>query len=74
PALEPALEPARTLPGPSRGSSGARPALCGSERPRGSPCCRLHLSSSQTPRRIPYEEAVVQEFGPAQVGESVGPT
>uniref|UniRef100_A0A8C3VD33 alpha-mannosidase n=1 Tax=Catharus ustulatus TaxID=91951 RepID=A0A8C3VD33_CATUS len=40
----------------------------------GDRCPLASLSYFQTPRRIPYEEAVVQEFGPAQVGQSFGPT
>uniref|UniRef100_A0A8C3DCS8 Alpha-mannosidase 2C1 n=1 Tax=Corvus moneduloides TaxID=1196302 RepID=A0A8C3DCS8_CORMO len=40
----------------------------------GDRCPPASLSYFQTPRRIPYEEAVVQEFRPAQVGESFGPT
>uniref|UniRef100_A0A803V1V9 alpha-mannosidase n=1 Tax=Ficedula albicollis TaxID=59894 RepID=A0A803V1V9_FICAL len=40
----------------------------------GDRCPPASLSYFQTPRRIPYGEAVVQEFGPAQVGESFGPT
>ncbi|XP_030811087.1 alpha-mannosidase 2C1-like [Camarhynchus parvulus] len=40
----------------------------------GDRCPAASLSCFQTPRRIPYEEAVAQEFGPAQVGESFGPT
>ncbi|XP_074901726.1 alpha-mannosidase 2C1 isoform X3 [Buteo buteo] len=38
-------------------------------------CCPLaSLSFFQTPRRIPYDEAVGQEFRPAKVGDSFGPT
>ncbi|XP_053810611.1 alpha-mannosidase 2C1 isoform X1 [Vidua chalybeata] len=40
----------------------------------GDRCPLASLSYFHTPRRIPYEEAVVQEFGPAQVGEAFGPT
>ena len=32
------------------------------------------LSSFLTPERLPYEEAVQQDFRPAQVGDSFGPT
>uniref|UniRef100_A0A8C9NH97 alpha-mannosidase n=1 Tax=Serinus canaria TaxID=9135 RepID=A0A8C9NH97_SERCA len=45
-----------------------------SHRLFGDRCPPVSLSCFQTPRRIPYEEAVAQEFGPAQVGESFGPT
>lgn len=38
-------------------------------------CCPpASLSCFQTPRRIPYDEAVRQEFRPAKVGDSFGPT
>ena len=45
-------------------------------------CCRLFgdhcppasLSCFQMPQRIPYHEAVGQEFRPAEVGDSFGPT
>uniref|UniRef100_A0A8C0BGA1 alpha-mannosidase n=1 Tax=Buteo japonicus TaxID=224669 RepID=A0A8C0BGA1_9AVES len=38
-------------------------------------CCPpASLSFFQTPRRIPYDEAVGQEFRPAKVGDSFGPT
>ncbi|XP_021263154.1 alpha-mannosidase 2C1 isoform X2 [Numida meleagris] len=40
----------------------------------GDSCAPTSLSCFQTPRRIPYSEAVVQEFRPARVGESFGPT
>ncbi|XP_005347467.1 alpha-mannosidase 2C1 [Microtus ochrogaster] len=36
--------------------------------------CRVTLSSFLTPERLPYEEAVQQDFSPAQVGDSFGPT
>lgn len=32
------------------------------------------LSSFLTPERLPYQEAVQQDFRPAQVGDSFGPT
>ncbi|XP_061205988.1 alpha-mannosidase 2C1 [Neopsephotus bourkii] len=40
----------------------------------GDRCPPVSLSCFQTPRRIPYDEAVKQEFRPAQVGDSFGPT
>ncbi|XP_064578400.1 alpha-mannosidase 2C1 isoform X2 [Zonotrichia leucophrys gambelii] len=40
----------------------------------GDRCPPASLSCFQTRRRIPYQEAVAQQFGPAQVGESFGPT
>lgn len=36
--------------------------------------CSVILSSFLTPERLPYEEAVQQNFSPAQVGDSFGPT
>lgn len=36
--------------------------------------CPVTLSSFLTPERLPYEEAVQQDFSPAQVGDSFGPT
>uniref|UniRef100_A0A8C3LKI4 Alpha-mannosidase 2C1 n=1 Tax=Chrysolophus pictus TaxID=9089 RepID=A0A8C3LKI4_CHRPC len=40
----------------------------------GDSCAPTSLSCFQTPRRIPYSEAVVQEFRPAKVGDTFGPT
>ncbi|XP_074694175.1 alpha-mannosidase 2C1 isoform X2 [Strix aluco] len=40
----------------------------------GDRCPPVSLSCFQTPRRIPYDEAVGQEFRPAKVGDSFGPT
>uniref|UniRef100_A0A8C3JWG3 alpha-mannosidase n=1 Tax=Calidris pygmaea TaxID=425635 RepID=A0A8C3JWG3_9CHAR len=40
----------------------------------GDRCPAASLSCFQTPRRIPYDEAVRQEFTPAKVGDSFGPT
>uniref|UniRef100_A0A8B9NKM3 Alpha-mannosidase 2C1 n=1 Tax=Accipiter nisus TaxID=211598 RepID=A0A8B9NKM3_9AVES len=40
----------------------------------GDRCPPVSLSFFQTPRRIPYDEAVGQEFRPAKVGDSFGPT
>ncbi|XP_040979556.1 alpha-mannosidase 2C1 isoform X3 [Aquila chrysaetos chrysaetos] len=40
----------------------------------GDRCPLASLSFFQTPRRIPYNEAVRQEFRPAKVGDSFGPT
>ncbi|XP_052664162.1 alpha-mannosidase 2C1 isoform X2 [Harpia harpyja] len=40
----------------------------------GDRCLPASLSFFQTPRRIPYDEAVRQEFRPAKVGDSFGPT
>uniref|UniRef100_A0A8C0ZKB1 alpha-mannosidase n=1 Tax=Cyanistes caeruleus TaxID=156563 RepID=A0A8C0ZKB1_CYACU len=40
----------------------------------GDHCPPASLSYFQTRRRIPYQEAAVQEFRPTQVGESFGPT
>uniref|UniRef100_A0A8B9J1X2 Mannosidase alpha class 2C member 1 n=1 Tax=Amazona collaria TaxID=241587 RepID=A0A8B9J1X2_9PSIT len=40
----------------------------------GDRCPPASLSCFQTPRRIAYDEAVRQEFRPAQVGDSFGPT
>uniref|UniRef100_A0A8C8R4X5 Alpha-mannosidase 2C1 n=1 Tax=Pelusios castaneus TaxID=367368 RepID=A0A8C8R4X5_9SAUR len=37
-------------------------------------CPLVCLSCFQTPQRIPYEDAVRHEFGPAKVGDSFGPT
>lgn len=34
----------------------------------------MTLSSFLTPERLPYEKAVQQNFSPAQVGDSFGPT
>uniref|UniRef100_E9PZ88 Alpha-mannosidase 2C1 n=1 Tax=Mus musculus TaxID=10090 RepID=E9PZ88_MOUSE len=36
--------------------------------------CSVTLSSFLTPERLPYEKAVQQNFSPAQVGDSFGPT
>ncbi|XP_021489225.1 alpha-mannosidase 2C1 isoform X1 [Meriones unguiculatus] len=36
--------------------------------------CPVTLSSFLTPERLPYQEAVQQNFSPAQVGDSFGPT
>lgn len=36
--------------------------------------CPVTLSSFLTPERLPYEKAVQQNFSPAQVGDSFGPT
>ncbi|KAM6351086.1 alpha-mannosidase 2C1 isoform 1-T1 [Alca torda] len=40
----------------------------------GDRCLPASLSCFQTPRRISYDEAVRQEFTPAKVGDSFGPT
>uniref|UniRef100_A0A663MFH8 alpha-mannosidase n=1 Tax=Athene cunicularia TaxID=194338 RepID=A0A663MFH8_ATHCN len=40
----------------------------------GDRCPPISLSCFQTPRRIPYSEAIGQEFRPAKVGDSFGPT
>uniref|UniRef100_A0A667G509 Mannosidase alpha class 2C member 1 n=1 Tax=Lynx canadensis TaxID=61383 RepID=A0A667G509_LYNCA len=40
----------------------------------GDSCPVAALSSFQTPERLPYQEAVRQEFRPAQIGDSFGPT
>ncbi|XP_074862404.1 alpha-mannosidase 2C1 isoform X2 [Carettochelys insculpta] len=40
----------------------------------GASCPLVSLSCFSTPRRIPYDEAVRQEFRPVKVGESFGPT
>lgn len=40
----------------------------------GDSCPVAALSSFQTPERLPYQEAVRQEFRPAQIGYSFGPT
>ncbi|XP_027645314.2 alpha-mannosidase 2C1 isoform X2 [Falco biarmicus] len=40
----------------------------------GDRCPPVSLSCFQTPQRIPYYEAVRQEFRPAKVGDSFGPT
>ena len=40
----------------------------------GDSCPVAELSSFLTPERLPYEEAVQQDFRPAQVGDSFGPT
>uniref|UniRef100_A0A8C8EAX0 alpha-mannosidase n=1 Tax=Otus sunia TaxID=257818 RepID=A0A8C8EAX0_9STRI len=40
----------------------------------GDRCPLVSLSCFQTPQRIPYDEAVRQEFRPAKVGDSFGPT
>ncbi|GAB0193978.1 alpha-mannosidase 2C1 [Grus japonensis] len=40
----------------------------------GDSCPPASLSCFQTPRRIRYDEAVRQEFKPAKVGDSFGPT
>uniref|UniRef100_A0A7N5KF11 alpha-mannosidase n=1 Tax=Ailuropoda melanoleuca TaxID=9646 RepID=A0A7N5KF11_AILME len=40
----------------------------------GDSCPVAALSSFQTPKRLPYLEAVQQEFRPAQIGDSFGPT
>ncbi|XP_051484220.1 alpha-mannosidase 2C1 isoform X2 [Apus apus] len=40
----------------------------------GARCPPAALSCFQTPRRIPYPEAVGQEFRPARVGDAFGPT
>ncbi|XP_032655748.2 alpha-mannosidase 2C1 [Chelonoidis abingdonii] len=40
----------------------------------GGTCPLVSLSCFQTPQRIPYDEAVRQEFRPAKVGDSFGPT
>ncbi|XP_029399252.1 alpha-mannosidase 2C1 isoform X2 [Mus pahari] len=36
--------------------------------------CPVTLSSFLTPERLPYDKAVQQNFSPAQVGDSFGPT
>ncbi|KAM7103654.1 alpha-mannosidase 2C1 [Ciconia maguari] len=40
----------------------------------GDHCPPVSLSCFQTPWRIPYDEAIGQEFRPAKVGDSFGPT
>lgn len=40
----------------------------------GDSCPVAELSSFLTPERLPYQEAVQQDFHPAQVGDSFGPT
>ncbi|XP_045388430.1 alpha-mannosidase 2C1 isoform X5 [Lemur catta] len=40
----------------------------------GESCPVAALSSFLTPERLPYQEAVLQDFSPAQVGDSFGPT
>ncbi|XP_044620273.2 alpha-mannosidase 2C1 isoform X4 [Equus asinus] len=40
----------------------------------GDSCPVAALSSFLTPERLPYQEAVQQDFRPAQVGDSFGPT
>uniref|UniRef100_A0A671FMG7 Alpha-mannosidase 2C1 n=1 Tax=Rhinolophus ferrumequinum TaxID=59479 RepID=A0A671FMG7_RHIFE len=40
----------------------------------GNSCPVSALSSFLTPERLPYQEAVQQDFRPAQVGDSFGPT
>ncbi|XP_069415594.1 alpha-mannosidase 2C1 isoform X2 [Ovis canadensis] len=40
----------------------------------GDSCPVAELSSFLTPERLPYQEAVQQDFRPAQVGDSFGPT
>ncbi|XP_004056597.4 alpha-mannosidase 2C1 isoform X10 [Gorilla gorilla gorilla] len=40
----------------------------------GASCPVAVLSSFLTPERLPYQEAVQQDFRPAQVGDSFGPT
>uniref|UniRef100_A0A673V925 Alpha-mannosidase 2C1 n=1 Tax=Suricata suricatta TaxID=37032 RepID=A0A673V925_SURSU len=40
----------------------------------GDSCPVAALSSFLTPERLPYQEAVQQEFRPAQIGDSFGPT
>ncbi|XP_053744806.1 alpha-mannosidase 2C1 isoform X2 [Panthera pardus] len=40
----------------------------------GDSCPVAALSSFQTPERLPYQEAVRQEFRPAQIRDSFGPT
>ena len=40
----------------------------------GDRCPPASLSCFQTSRRIPYDEAIGQEFRPAKVGDSFGPT
>ncbi|XP_014636427.1 PREDICTED: alpha-mannosidase 2C1 isoform X5 [Ceratotherium simum simum] len=40
----------------------------------GDSCPLAALSSFLTPERLPYQEAVQQDFRPAQVGDSFGPT
>ncbi|XP_048724339.2 alpha-mannosidase 2C1 isoform X1 [Caretta caretta] len=40
----------------------------------GDTCPLVSLSCFQTPQRIPHDEAVRQEFRPAKVGDSFGPT
>ncbi|XP_064312863.1 alpha-mannosidase 2C1 isoform X3 [Phalacrocorax carbo] len=37
-------------------------------------CAPVSLACFQTPRRIPYDEAIRQEFRPSKVGDSFGPT
>uniref|UniRef100_A0A7M4EJF9 alpha-mannosidase n=1 Tax=Crocodylus porosus TaxID=8502 RepID=A0A7M4EJF9_CROPO len=45
-----------------------------SHRLFGDTCPLVSLSCFQTPQRIPYDEAVQQEFRPAAVGDAFGPT
>ncbi|KAM8782084.1 alpha-mannosidase 2C1 isoform 3-T4 [Rhynchonycteris naso] len=40
----------------------------------GDSCPVAALSSFLTPERLPYQEAIQQDFSPAQVGDSFGPT
>uniref|UniRef100_A0A8B9QFG5 alpha-mannosidase n=1 Tax=Apteryx owenii TaxID=8824 RepID=A0A8B9QFG5_APTOW len=40
----------------------------------GDRCPAASVSCFQTPRRVPYAEAVAQEFRPARVGDAFGPT
>uniref|UniRef100_A0A8B9SEG9 Alpha-mannosidase 2C1 n=1 Tax=Apteryx owenii TaxID=8824 RepID=A0A8B9SEG9_APTOW len=49
-------------------------ALAGRCRLFGDRCPAASVSCFQTPRRVPYAEAVAQEFRPARVGDAFGPT
>ena len=70
------------LPAVDRGNASPHPPVGPRARahlplpPRlfGDSCPVAELSSFLTPERLPYQEAVQQDFRPAQVGDSFGPT
>lgn len=61
-------------PRAERGWPGARAHRPLPPRLFGDSCPVAALSSFLTPERLPYQEAVQQDFRPAHVGDSFGPT
>lgn len=66
----------RTLRSTARWKADCKRMPTGPSTPRffGDSCPVVALSSFLTPERLPYQEAIQQDFCPAQVGDSFGPT